>query len=172
MPVVSRRTLLKALGWSSLVGVAPQFAQEPEPFSPSRTVRAAIHPAIGIARVGNSPTDFFIGPELPWPTAAPDGGYKDAAGAIKRQAARFRLYGYDAEGRVTEELTAANATIRWTVHIANKKAAWYNFNLALDIPAAVPCTRRNPEFTGAQRADLVIDSWPSLHRRPCPGRAV
>ena len=24
-----------------------------------------IHPAIGIARVGNSPTAFFIGPETP-----------------------------------------------------------------------------------------------------------
>ena len=24
-----------------------------------------IHPAIGVARVGNSPTEFFIGPESP-----------------------------------------------------------------------------------------------------------
>ncbi|MBL8213779.1 MAG: LodA/GoxA family CTQ-dependent oxidase [Bryobacterales bacterium] len=159
MPVVSRRTLLRALGWSSLVGVPPQFAQPSIPET-SRTVRAAIHPAIGIARVGNSPDGFFVGPELPWPTAAPEGGYKDPAGAIKRQAARFRIYGYDESGCVTEELTAADAEIRWTVHVANKKAAWYNFNLALDIPAAVPCTRRNPEYLGPRRADLVIDPGP------------
>ena len=28
-------------------------------------VKVAIHPAIGIARVGNSPTDHFFGPEVP-----------------------------------------------------------------------------------------------------------
>jgi hypothetical protein len=153
---ISRRTMLKALGWSSLFGGTHAFAQDATA-NAGATVRAAIHPSIGIARVGNSPDDFFIGPELPWPVGAPDGGYKDAAGALKRQAARFRIYGYDAEGRVTEELTADNAHIRWTVHLANKKAAWYNFTLPLDIPAAVPCSRRNPEFTGARRQELIID---------------
>lgn len=166
MPVVSRRTLLKALGWSSLVGTAPQFAQQPEP-SACPTVRAAIHPAIGIARVGNSADAFFAGPELPWPTVAPEGGYKDSAGAIKRQAARFRIYGYDEAGQVTEELTAANAEIRWTVHVANKKAAWYNFNVAHDIPAAIPSTRRNAEYLGPHRADLVIDPGPRSITGPC-----
>ena len=50
-------------------------------------VRAAIHPGIGIARVGNSPDAYFIGPETNV-APVPDDGYKDAAGAIKRQAAR------------------------------------------------------------------------------------
>ena len=58
-----------------------------------RIVRAAIHPAVGIARVGNSESSFFFGPEVPG--ALPDGpdGVKDAAGAVARQAARFRVYG-------------------------------------------------------------------------------
>ncbi|MDZ4717716.1 MAG: LodA/GoxA family CTQ-dependent oxidase, partial [Roseiflexaceae bacterium] len=103
-------------------------------------VRAAIHPGIGIARVGNSPDEFFVGPELPYPTGAPDGGYKDPAGALKRQAARFRIYGYDAAGEIVGELTADDASISWSVHLANKKAAWYNFEVALDIANTLPCT--------------------------------
>jgi hypothetical protein len=153
---ISRRTMLQALGWSSIL---PRIAAQEE-ISASPTVRAAIHPAIGVARVGNSRDEFFLAPELPWPAPTPEGGYKDATGALKRQAARFRIYGYDADGRVTEELTAENASIRWTVHVANKKAAWYEFNLPLDIPAAVPCRRRNPAITGSQREQLVIDPGP------------
>ena len=80
-----------------------------------------IHPAIGIARVGDSDTDFFIGPEKPYDKPEPPGGYKDAQCRIKRQAARFRVFGYDS--RVPTELTAANATIEWTVHLTNRKAA-------------------------------------------------
>ncbi|MEO8427646.1 MAG: LodA/GoxA family CTQ-dependent oxidase, partial [Verrucomicrobiota bacterium] len=63
-----------------------------------------IHPAIGIARVGNSPTEFFIGPELPGKHKQPFGGYKDAQGRIKRQAARFRLFGYDSHGKLVKEI--------------------------------------------------------------------
>src|SRR5262245_28551733 len=123
----------------------------------SRIVRAAIHPGIGIARVGNSDNEFFIGPEVPDADTPPGNFYKDAAGALKRQAARFRLYGIDADGKVVSELTSANATIVWNVHLANKKSAWYNFEVALDIPEAVPCARRNAGFTGDDRARLMID---------------
>jgi len=52
---------------------------------------------------------------------------KDDQGRIKRQVARFRLYGLDAADAVVQELTAADADITWTVHLANKKAAWYQF---------------------------------------------
>src|SRR5579864_2925500 len=99
-------------------------------------IEARIHPAIGVARVGNS-DEFFIGPETPYPTAPPQGGYRDAEGRLKRQAARFRVYGYDKNGNVVAELTAANSDITWTVHLANKKAAWYDFDAALDLPDAV-----------------------------------
>src|SRR5579871_1163471 len=98
-------------------------------------VRAAIYPPIGIARIGNSrlpgEAGFFIGPEVPDQPALAQGDYKDAKGALRRQAARFRIYGYDAAGRVVGEITAADAKIEWTAHLANKKAAWYNFEMAL-----------------------------------------
>ena len=79
-----------------------------------------IHPGIGVARVGNSATDYFIGPEVPGPVGPPDGGYKDASGAIKRQVARFRIYGLNAAGEVVQEITAADAEITWHVHVANR----------------------------------------------------
>lgn len=91
-----------------------------------KTIR--IHPAIGIARVGNSPTGYFIGPELSGARTRPKGGYKDTHGRIKRQAARFRLFGYDARGKLLGEITAKQALITWTVHVANKKAAWRTFD--------------------------------------------
>jgi hypothetical protein len=125
-------------------------------------VRCVIHPGIGIARVGNSPDEFFVGPEVPG-VAPPSGdAYKDAQGQVKRQAARFRIYGLDATGTPVAELTPADADITWTVHLANKKAAWYEFRLALDIDAAqgLQVPRRNARTVGADRAQLVIDPGP------------
>lgn len=90
-----------------------------------RTIK--IHPAIGVARLGNSSSKFFIGPEIPGVRRRPNGGYRDAQGRIKRQAARFRLYGYDKNGKVVGEITAKEAKITWTVHLANTKAAWRKF---------------------------------------------
>lgn len=87
-----------------------------------------IHPAIGIARLGNSPDKYFIGPELPGVNEPPKGGYKDSKMRVKRQAARFRIFGYGADGNVVKEITAADADIKWTVHLANKKAAWKKFD--------------------------------------------
>lgn len=86
-------------------------------------VSVKIFPPIGIARVGNSPNDFFIGPEIPGVVERPDGGYKDEQGRIKRQAARFRLYGYDRNGDYVKEITSEDAHITWNVHLAHKKAA-------------------------------------------------
>lgn len=123
-------------------------------------VRAAIYPAIGIARVGNSPDEFFIGPEIIANEKRPPGFYKDRKGALKRQAARFRVYGLDEEGRVVKELTSADAKITWTVHVANRKAEWFEFDVALDIPQAKPVVRRNANFTGDDRKRLVIDPGP------------
>ena len=64
-------------------------------------MRAAIYPGIGVARIGNSTArdGFFIGPEVVEPPRTQRGGSRDATGALKRQAARFRIYGLDAEGR-------------------------------------------------------------------------
>src|SRR4029434_3766446 len=122
-----------------------------------RIVRAAIHPSIGIARVGNSEREYYIGPEVPAPLPAPPGFYRDATGALKREAAQFRIYGYNAAGQVVAEITSHNADITWTVTLANEKAAWYEFQLALDIPeaaAAPPSNLRNASIK--ERASLII----------------
>jgi L-Lysine epsilon oxidase N-terminal/L-lysine epsilon oxidase C-terminal domain len=128
----------------------------------TRVVRAAIHPAIGVARVGNATDACFIGPEVVNPLPEPPGFYRDASGAIKRQAARFRIYGYDAEGNVVGELTAAEADIHWSVHVANQKAAWYQWAIALDIPEAKGSVlpRRNATVLGSDRSGLIIDPGP------------
>lgn len=115
-----------------------------------------IHPAIGIARLGNSPSEFCIAPETPKskPVAcdtygnailAPDGKsevpikkFKDAEGRIKRQAARFQVYVYDdvsPQGRPLEMGDKVHGggnfgeliDIQWRVYLANKKASWYQF---------------------------------------------
>lgn len=115
-----------------------------------------IHPAIGIARIGNSPTEFFIGPEKPGAHRRPPGGYRDAKGRIKRQAARFRLFGYDKNGKLVREVTAKDATITWTVHLANKKAEWIKFQGRKAITN--PNLRRNKDV--ADRNSLIIDPGP------------
>ncbi|MEK6252944.1 MAG: LodA/GoxA family CTQ-dependent oxidase [Actinomycetota bacterium] len=121
-------------------------------------VAAAIHPAIGIARVGNSADTFFFGPEVPGTLPRAPGGFKDKQGAIARQAAHFRVYGLDRNGVPVKELLAGgDTTIAWRVHVANSKAAWYQFQEAFDIPGAPPAARRNNNVAGAKRASLVID---------------
>jgi len=126
-----------------------------------------IHPAIGVARVGDSPDEYFIGPERPGRQVPPppgDGhprgqhptGYKDGAGRIRRQAARFRIFGYDEDHELVQELTAADADITWTVHLANRKAAAPKFRRQ---PGDEELAR-NAEVRGRQRSSLVIDPGP------------
>jgi hypothetical protein len=91
-----------------------------------------IHPAIGVARVGNSPDEFFIGPERRWEHLNPTGGFKDAQCRVKRQGARFRVFAYHDDGSVTE-LTSTDAKISWTVHLANRKAVGRNSGSASNL---------------------------------------
>jgi hypothetical protein len=115
-----------------------------------------IHPAIGIARLGNSPTAFCISPEAAaaMPIACDEEGnarltsdgksevpikqFKDAEGRIKRQAARFRVFVHDdqqPEGRplkIGDPVEGGGncgtlVDIQWRVYLANKKAVWYDF---------------------------------------------
>lgn len=121
--------------------------------------RYVIYPAIGIARVGNSETDYFIGPEAPGQVPAPKDGFKDTSGAIKRQAARFRIYGLNAAGTAVKEITADDAEISWRVHLANRKAGWYEFLNAMDLGPKFSMTAspRNKTISGTDRQKLVID---------------
>lgn len=123
-------------------------------------VKAVIYPSIGVARVGSS-EEWFPDPELPNPPHEAPGFYRDAGKKLKRQAARFRIYGVNAKGEIVRELTPANANIRWQVQLANTKAAWYGFQLALDIPEAAsapPTMLRNAAV--AERAMLAIAPRP------------
>ncbi|MDC0707922.1 LodA/GoxA family CTQ-dependent oxidase [Stigmatella sp. ncwal1] len=129
-----------------------------------KIVSCAIHPAIGIARVGSSLTEHFPGPEVPGARPAPHMRFKDDEGRIKRQAARFRIYGFNARGQVVQELTAADAEIEWRVHVANRKAGWYEFRNAMDLgPLAQQAPRRNADFP-FPREVLVIDPGPRAIR--------
>src|SRR5258705_4292205 len=121
---------------------------------PIKTIK--IHPAIGVARLGNSPTEFFVGPEKPGVHTPPRGGYRDPQGRIKRQAARFRLFGYDKKGKLVGEIIDKDANITWTVSLANKKAEWIKFQGRKSITNQN--LRRNPAVT--DRNSLIINPGP------------
>jgi hypothetical protein len=139
--------------------VEPKPALESAPCIDQVIVRAAICPGIGIARIGDSASECYIGPEVVDPPPQPPDYYRDSAGALKREAASFRIYAYNAAGQVVRELTAENADIRWTVHLANRKAQWYQFQAALDIPdaATMSVPLRNAKVPSNARASLAID---------------
>jgi hypothetical protein len=115
-----------------------------------------IFPSIGVARLGNSQDAYFIGPETPGDPVVPPGGFRDGASRIKRQAARFRLFAFDeADQLVSEVTTADGATINWTVHLANTKAAGEMFAGK----ATPPPGPRNATF--ADRGQLALDPGPA-----------
>jgi hypothetical protein len=108
--------------------------------SGSATPIYRIHPAIGVARVGNADSStFYIGPEAPGygPLGSAPGTvvspYKDANGNVKPMAVRFRIFEYAmVNGRLlpVREVNLATpgvASIKWSVHLANKKASFYQF---------------------------------------------
>ncbi|HEX4954247.1 MAG TPA: CTQ-dependent lysine 6-oxidase LodA [Thermoanaerobaculia bacterium] len=126
----------------------------------------SIHPRIGVARLGNSQGSFYLGPEVTGglPTECDEAGneihhdgepvpvtqFKDRAGAIKRQAARFKIYHQEGAGPAREVSIgeAGIKAIRWTVHVANKKPIWYTFS----------------ELTG----DLEFGEWNSYENQHVP----
>jgi L-Lysine epsilon oxidase N-terminal/L-lysine epsilon oxidase C-terminal domain len=119
----------------------------------NRTIKKIrIHPAIGVARLGNSPDKCFLGPEVPgiYPDATK---YRDKEHCLKRQAARFRLFAYDEHDKVIGEITCDDqrvASIRWTVHLSNTKAAGPRFEGILHQNGRL----RNERFS---RESLVLD---------------
>lgn len=136
----------------------------PDPTPPVVNRRFAIHPGVGIARLGDSPDEFFIGPETPDWRPVPAGGYKDALGRVKRQAAKFRVFEIGEDGTPIREVTGPDYTVTWTVHLANKKAAWYRF--VGKYVWADPTKRKSrnpsiqPDVEADARTDLIIDPGP------------
>ena len=118
----------------------------------------AIHPAIGIARVGNAPEDWFLATDLVGGVPEDKDSFRDAEGRIKRQAARFRAYATLRSGDVRELTLDDVDEIGWRVEIANLKAGWYKFNYPMDLPVVgvTAPERRNADLTGAARAQLDI----------------
>lgn len=155
--------------------------------------RYRIHPGVGIARLGNSPDAFCISPEEPAalpiectsegnPVLSPDGTtelrvqeLKDAQGRIKRQAARFHVYVYDDDSPQGRPLRLGDPVsgggnqgtliaIQWRVHLANKKASWYEFRqLEGEHGYAPNHPRRNATVTDPEaRQQLIIDPGPRV----------
>ena len=107
-----------------------------------------IHPAIGIARLGDHPVQFFTGPEVPFQSAAPPGGTFKEGGRVKRQGARFRIFDYgdtSPTGIVNCEPREINikdpqvVQIEWSVELANRNASFFEFDgMAGDTSAFAP----------------------------------
>ena len=163
---LSRRDLLKAGASSALLAMLggdppPASAASASPSRRSRRiVRAAIHPAIGIARVGNSPDEYYFGPEIPGGLPIAPGGYKDASGAMKRQAARFRIFGLDAQGRVVRELTAATRRSSGPCTSPTRRRPGTSSRPRSTSPRPSRPRGGTPRTGGSARDALVIDPGP------------
>ena len=144
-----------------------------------------IHPAIGFARVGNAPEAWYLEPTTlgGLPHEPNESGEElpvtqfKVAGQIKRQAARFRVYRYsNGKEPVEVDLHHGLKSIKWTVHIANKKAAWYNFqelvgNVMLGPDNTyqkqnVPLRNGKIIAEDERRAQLIVDPGPRTLSRP------
>ncbi|KFE62108.1 LodA/GoxA family CTQ-dependent oxidase [Hyalangium minutum] len=130
-----------------------------------------IHPAVGVARVGNSPDEFYIGPEHPNQPPNFDIAqkkfqpFKDSQGRVKRQAARFRVFEYTMQSGVLSplrEITQGSfdiTGIKWNVHLANRKAAFFKFNGQEGADNGAWKAKRNAHVQAAADRErlLVID---------------
>ena len=121
-----------------------------------------IHPAIGIARVGssrlNTEEGFFIGPE---PDGSPPVKYRDPAGDLKRQAARFRLFACERDEQhrlvAARELTLSDVrSLTWTVHLANRKG------VARRQYGTKPGFRNQATTRDEDDRDVDHRSWPAV----------
>jgi L-Lysine epsilon oxidase N-terminal/L-lysine epsilon oxidase C-terminal domain len=138
--------------------------------------RFQVFPAIGVARVGNGTRDYYLAPETPGGLPLRTDGqqftvadFRDADRKLRRQAARFGVYltgsadalkpGDSVDGKTVGQ-------IEWTVHLANKKAAWYRFRRLIGengYPPGHPL--RNPDVTDVEaRKELIIDPGPRTVR--------
>jgi hypothetical protein len=130
-----------------------------------------IHPAVGVVRVGDSP-EFYLAPEklgsLP---ILPDGGaftpadFRDKDGNLRRQGERFEVYSYRDEtdpGRPVRPGQDGVERIEWTVHLANKKAIWYEFMVNAGESGYAPDhPLRNAGVSDpADREKMIIDPGP------------
>ena len=112
-------------------------------------------------------TEFFIGPEVVDPAPQPPGLLSRPTGALKRQAARFRIYGYNAARRGRARADRRQRRHRVDRAPREPKAQWYQFQAALDIPeaAAMSVPRAQRRQCRATAPALAIDPGPRTHQR-------
>jgi hypothetical protein len=144
----------------------------------AQPARYRIHPAIGIARVGDGPADdYFIGPEQPGLRTRSLGvpRYK-STGRVRRQAARFRIFEYTESGgvwTVSREVTADAPDVvelTWTVHLANRKASFFTFDGLAGSPLLPARPARELRNKGViDRRKLEIDPLPRSIKGPGGG---
>ncbi len=100
-----------------------------------------LSPSVGVARLGNSHQSFYLSPTkiggLPRECdmngnemQQPFTSFRDQEDRIKRQAQDFRIYRTQNQTDYEEVTlnTEGVQSIEWTVHLANKKATWYQFH--------------------------------------------
>lgn len=148
-----------------------------------------IHPGIGMARLGNSDSEFYIAPEVPAglplecdtqsnPMLAADGSgpvlvkhFKDKEGRVKRQAARFQVFVYDESSPDGRPLKLGDPVagggnhgtlidIQWRVYLANKKASWYQFQQRAGEHGYDKAAHPRRNADVADRDRLIIDPGP------------
>ncbi|MBO0930241.1 CTQ-dependent lysine 6-oxidase LodA [Fibrella aquatilis] len=136
----------------------------------------SLHPSVGVARLGNSKTDICLSPEsiggLPFDadssgnSLGPISTFKDSIGLVKRQGQPFKIF--QADGKEVTLDSPNVASISWTVHLASKKAAWYNYselqgNLLYGQDNSYKNQKiafRNPKIPEAKRQSLLVDPGP------------
>jgi hypothetical protein len=97
--------------------------------------------------------------------------FRDKDNKIRRQGARFRVFKESVEGEFIEEVTAGAGgvqSIEWTVHLANKKPVWYDFQTALgENGYASNHPWRNSRITEkSARQAMIIDPGPGTVTGP------
>ncbi len=186
---IDRRRFLKGLGAGAVAAGAAGWmhsddeGRELHAAAPPGTQRAttyAIHPALGVARIGNAPPDvndpgtWYLAAEAPYQVPNEGQPYK-VDGQIKKQAQRFRIYEFE-DGVAVREITLEEedvSAITWTVHLANRKAAFDDGATpgSVSRPVVLPRTylparTRNATVSGGARDGLAIDSGPQSVGEP------
>ncbi|MDR6238466.1 CTQ-dependent lysine 6-oxidase LodA [Aureibacter tunicatorum] len=133
-----------------------------------------ISPSVGVARLGNSTTEFYLAPEeiggLPFDCDEFGNKqgvvttFKDELGRVKRQGQVFKVF--DENGVEITMDSPGIKTMEWTVHLANKKAAWYEYSeLQGNLLFGEENSYENQKVplrneTAANRQELIIDPGP------------
>ena len=138
--------------------------------SDRRIVRAAIHPTIGVARVGNSPDSFFFGPEVPGALPRASEGFKD--GTVRSPS---RPPGSASTGSTRTAVPSVSSPpprriSRGASRSRTRRPPGTTSPSPYDLPDAAPAALRNPHVAKRERL-VVFPGERSVHgagARPVP----